>query len=871
MRRHLIALAVLVASTFLPPALPDALADPRPPDAMNAAELRVALRRLQVMGSVLYIGAHPDDDNTSALACLARGRLVRTVYLSLTRGDGGQNILGTEAGAALGVLRTQELLASRRVDGAEQLFTRALDYGFSKSPDEALDFWGHDRALADVVWVIRRYHPDVVITRFGTDGSGGHGHHTASAILAGEAFRAAADPARFPEQLATVTPWRAKRLLWNNWAARPDGPSRIVTLDVGAYDPELGLSYSEIGGRSRSLNRSQGAGTRERRGALIENFQHVDGDTATSDLFDGIDLTWTRVAGGAPVQALLHEAEQRFDPDHPAAILPQLARAHAAMAKLAADPLVAERLRDLEGVMRSCAGLWLEAIAETPTVSPGDTLRVTLTALARSNAAVTLAGIAMPFDARAYYAKAAKSAATTGPPARTAPAPEPDPSAPADAARRLAANQPVVALSSVVLPADAPLTQPYWLRRPALRGSFEVADERMIGDAEDAPAVVSRMAVDLGGERIAFDVPVAYRWNDRVYGDRYRAIEIVPPVTCELDQSAYLFADAAPREVRLTVRSTSAALAGTARLRLPAGWSADPSEAPVQLAAGAEQVVSFKLRAGAGAQSAKLGAEVEVGGTRYSTGLVRIDYPHVPMQLMRPECEAHLVRTDLRHAGARIAYLMGPGDSGPDALRQMGYEVTPLTDDDVERADLSRFDCVVSGVRAYNTRPRLRVLQPRLLEYVRNGGRLVVQYCTNDDALNDRLGPWPFKISRDRVTVEEAEMRFVTPANPLLRAPNPIAARDFTGWVQERGLNYANPWDPRYQAVLSANDPGEPPRDGGLLYTRYGKGAFVYTGLAFFRQLPAGVPGAWRLFANLVSPEPATSGRAARPAAASRN
>jgi LmbE family N-acetylglucosaminyl deacetylase len=873
MRRLLLALAASIPAAILLSAAPGARGDVRPPDALNAAELRVALHRLEVMGSVLYVGAHPDDDNTSVLACLARQRLVRTAYLSLTRGDGGQNILGAEAGDALGVLRTQELLASRRIDGAEQFFARALDYGFSKSPDEALSFWGHDRALADVVWIIRRFHPDVIVTRFGTDGSGGHGHHTASAILAGEAFRAAADSARFPEQLKYVRPWQAKRLLWNNWSPKLEGrdaasPS-IVTLDVGAYDPELGLAYSEIGGRARSLNRSQGAGTRERRGAVTEYFQHVGGDPAQGDLFDGVDLTWSRVPGGPVVDALLHEAERRFDPDHPAAILPILARAHVAMSGLPPDPLVTSKLRDLERVMRSCAGLWLEAIAETPTVSPGDTLRVTVTAIDRGAESATLARVLLPFGARAFYAIPAKP--TTGPPSSPPAAPRLDPASPADSVpRALAVNQPVIAQGRVALPADAAMTQPYWLRQPPLKGSFEVSDQRLIGDAEDAPAIVARITVELAGEPVTFEVPVAYRWNDRVYGDRYRAIEVVPPVTCQFDQGVYLFTDTRPREVRLAVQSTSAPLQGAARLRLPTGWSAEPRQVPVRLDAGAEQEVRFQVTAGPGSPAATLGAEIEVGGGRYSSRLVRIDYPHVPIQLLLPSCEARLVHTDLKHTGARIAYLMGPGDAVPDALRQMGYDVTLLGDDDAESADLSRFHCIVTGVRAYNTRPRLRVLQPRLLDYVKNGGRLVVQYCTNEEALNDRLGPWPFKITRDRVTVEEAEMRLLAPRHPLLHVPNTITARDFEGWVQERGLNYSNPWDPRYQTLLSANDPGEPPLDGGVLYAKYGQGVFIYTALAFFRQLPAGVPGAWRLFANLVSPELPSAPRRGRAAAASK-
>jgi len=853
MRRLVSAVTRPLLAALLVLAASGAAADPRPPDALSGGELRAALRRLQVTGSVLYVGAHPDDDNTSLLAYLARGRLVRAAYLSLTRGDGGQNILGPEAGEALGVLRTQELLASRHVDGAEQYFTRALDFGFSKSADEALAVWGHERTLADLVWVVRRFRPDVIVTRFGADG-GGHGHHAASAILAGEAFRAAGDSTRFPEQLRYVTPWRARRLVWNSWpTAQAPGAPPPIALDVGAYDPGLGRSYTELGGQARSLNRSQGAGTRERRGSVIETFQHLDGAPAARDLFDGVALDWSRLPGGAAVTTLLREAETGLDPDRPWEILPALARARRALGALGDDPLVQFKRAELDGVMRSCAGLWLEALAGRPTVSPGDTLPITITAISRAPTPLTLVRIELPFGARAFHALPA-AGTTGGGPGAPPPAPRADSTAPADGVpRSLAPQRPAVALASVALPADIPLTQPHWLRQRPLAGSFQIADPLLVAEAEERPALTARVTVAFGDEPVTFDLPVAYRWTDRVYGDRYRAVEVLPPVTCRLDQGVYLFADARPREVRLAVQSSGAAATGVARLRLPAGWRAAPDEAPLTLAAGAEQVVRFLVTPGPGPRAATVGGEIEVGGRRHASSLQRIDYPHVPIQTLLSPCEARLVRTDLRRRGARIAYLMGPGDPVPEALRQMGFEVTLLDDDAVENAELSRYDCIVSGIRAYNTRPRLRVLQPRLLEYVRNGGRLVVQYVTNEDALNDRLGPWPLRISRERVAVEDAPMRILQPAHLLLHEPNPISAADFEGWVQERGLNYADRWDPRYVAVLSANDPGEPPRDGGLLVANYGRGVFVYSALAFFRQLPAGVPGAWRLFANLVS------------------
>lgn len=816
---------------------------PRPRSSMNAAELRLALRKLQVVGSALYIGAHPDDENTAFLSWLASGRMVRTAYLSLTRGDGGQNLIGSETGEQLGVIRTQELLAARRVDGGEQFFSRALDFGYSKNPDETLAIWGHDRILADVVWVIRSVRPDIIVTRFATDGSGGHGHHTASAILAEEAFTAAADPARFPEQFSTVKPWRAKRLLWNAYrfgATGPDTSRTRLRVDLGAFSPLLGRSYTEIAGESRSLHMSQGAGTPERRGTWVNTFEHRLGERAAQDLFEGVDLGWSRIKGGELVASLLAKAERTFDPDHPAAILSTLFAAHAAMGALEPEPLIQAKRRELLEVIRACAGLWVEAIAARPTVTPGSRLRVTLSIVNRSDAPLTLDRIDLPYGAVA----------------RLAADPKGDPGARRDVSKLpLPDNQLVTAQAEIALPADLPLTQPYWLRLPALRGSYQVAQQALIGNPENPPAVTARVVVSAFGERIELEAPVVYRWLDPALGDRYRPLEVAPPATCRFDQRVYLFPDLKPREIRLIVESPDSTLEGVARLDLPQGWSASPAQSAVKLAgAGAQQELRFTVTPATGPASGTVAADIEMRGVHSSYGLVRIDHAHIPIQTLFPPAEAHLVRADVRHAGSQIGYLMGSGDQGPEALRQMGFAVTLLSDEDAEHMDLARFDAIVAGVRAYNTRPHLLAVQPRLLDYVERGGRLVVQYDTRDEALNGRLGPWPFTISGDRVTVEEASMRVLEPEHPLLTTPNRITAEDFTGWIQERGLNYANPWDPRYETVLSANDPGETAKDGGLLYARDGKGVFIYTGLSFFRQLPAGVPGAWRLFANLVSP-----------------
>jgi LmbE family N-acetylglucosaminyl deacetylase len=806
-------------------ALPgSASASPRPLEPLDGGEIAHALRRLQVVGSALYVAAHPDDENTALLAWLTHVKGVRTAYLSMTRGDGGQNLIGEELGAALGVIRTQELLAARRMDGAEQLFTRALDFGYSKRADETLAFWEHDSVLADVVWAIRRFRPDIVITRFPPDSTAGHGHHTASSILAGEAFAAAADPERFPLQLDRVSPWRARRLFWNvfTFGRIPSVDSSWLVVDVGDYEPRLGRSMSELAGLSRSNHKSQGFGAPERRGTLLNHLALRAGEPARRDPFEGVDLTWKRFRGGDAVATLLAQAEGAFDVRRPEAVLPVLARAHAAMRKLPDDPLVERRRRELERVMASCAGLWLEAVSLRPSVTPGEMVTVATSVLVRRPAAVTLESVTVEEQSR--------SGSRTLEPNRAAP----------DTFRFTPARELAV-------------TQPYWLALPAGRGLSRVADPADLGNPESRPALAARFRLSLAGEPVEFELPVAHRWTDPVRGERWRLMEVSPPATLAFDQGFQLFdVGGAPRQVRVTVRANRAKLSGAVRLGVPSGWDVRPARFPVAIeGAGAEQTVEFTVTPGSAGGAAR--ATIEVDGRDWSYSGQRIDHEHIPVQTLYQPAELKLVRAELATRASRVGYIAGSGDELPAALRQMGSSVTLLSDDDVAYGDLSGFDTIVTGVRAYNTRPRLRVLQPRLLDWVAAGGALVMQYVTTSDGPVDYLGPKPMRLGRERVSVEDAPVTFLKPDHPLLAAPNALGPEDFEGWVQERGIYFAATWDPDYEALLGSRDPGEPSREGGLLHLRHGRGSLTYCGYALFRQVPAGVPGAWRLLANLVS------------------
>ena len=807
--------------------------------AADAAKLQLELKKLTVVGAAMYVAAHPDDDNAGLIGYLANERGYRTAYLSMTRGDGGQNLIGDEKGELLGVLRTQELLDSRRIDGGEQFFTRAIDFGFSKGPEETLSIWGHDTILADVVWNIRRFQPDVIITRFPTTGEGGHGHHTASAILAGEAFAQAGDATKFPEQLKYVAPWQPKRLFWNKFSFgrqyTPEETAKSLHVDVGTYNPLLGKSFGEIAGESRSENRSQGTGGFRRKGTALNYFDALAGDPATSDLFEGVNTTWSRYPGGDAVGKVLQQASDTFDPKNPSKTIPLLVQALDDLDRLGASPAwspkahpwIAVKRRDLLDAIRDCAGMGIDVSASDSSIVPGGEIPISVTVVNRSDYPFVLQMIASP------YANPGKGVL-----------------------KPLKNNEPIKTDLSFKVPDDMPVSQPYWLRKPPSIGAYTVDDQQLIGLAENPPSIpITVTLADNLMHTVIFTVPAVFRWVDPVYGEETRSLDVVPEVTANPESRVVVFPDTQPKTVTLALQNFTIPMSTTVRLNAPAGWRVDPASIPVAFEKkGDEARVTFRVTPPAAETVGAVSAEVELAnGKKVSRSITTIDYPHIHPQRVFGDASAKTVRVNVKKRGSRIGYIMGSGDEVPDALRQIGYEVTLLSDNDLETADFSKYDAIVTGVRAYNTRKRLKGAQSKLLDYVKNGGTLVVQYNTTQELVTDNLGPYPFKLSSDRVTVEEAPVRFVKPDNPLLNEPNKITSADFAGWVQERGLNFTRDWDPKYDTPLASNDPGESEKLGGELYTRYGKGVYIYTAYDWFRELPAGVPGAYKLFANLVS------------------
>jgi LmbE family N-acetylglucosaminyl deacetylase len=813
-------------------------------DVPTGAAILQELRSFATTASVLYLAAHPDDENTQVITYFARGRGYRTAYLSLTRGDGGQNVLGPQLGEALGVARTQELLAARRIDGGRQYFTRAKDFGYSKNADETLGVWDRQAVLGDIVRVIREFRPDVIITRFAPTPGPTHGHHTASAVLAVEAFRLAADPTAFPEPLGELTPWQARRIVHNVGrgitaanpvagtpiaglpADVPDGPG-VVKVDVGGRDPVSGESFGSIAARSRSMHKTQGfdvSGPPLKEGPRVEPFVVLAGETATRDLFDGVDTTWARIPGGADIARSIDEAIARFDARDVAASVPALLAIRRRLTALPSDPVVTDKRAQLDRIIRSAVGLEVDTAVDRAEVVPGEAVKLRHRVVVHSRVPVRWTAIRYP---------GGRGAMAT----------------PVDLRR----DQPVVRDTRWAVPAGVAPHQPYWLRRDGTAGVFAVDDPSLIGRADDPPVVTVEHVFEVGGESLVIRAEPMGALDPAHPGLR-RRLTIIAPVSLRFVAGVELFGPGSARPVVVEVTAARARSTGTVQIEAPIGWTVTPGARRFRLGSPGEHArFTFTVTAPPRAVTATLGASVEINGRRFDQQRVEVRYGHVPLQVLQPPARARALSLELATRGHHVGYVPGAGDEVPAALEQMGYAVTSLTGVDLTAERLRGLDAVVIGVRAFNVRTDLTEGLRALLAYVEAGGTLVVQYNTLDRLPDDWLAPFQLHLSRDRVTDEHAPVTFLAPGHPVLNAPNRITAADFDGWVQERGLYFPDRWDARFTPIVACSDAGEAPLEGGLLVARHGSGYLVYTSLAWFRQLPEGVPGAYRLFANLVS------------------
>jgi LmbE family N-acetylglucosaminyl deacetylase len=802
--------------------------------AQTSSEILHKLHKLNKVGSVLYIAAHPDDENTRLLSYLANERKLRTAYLSITRGDGGQNLVGKEQGDLLGLIRTQELLAARRTDGAEQFFTRANDFGYSKSPDETLAFWNKDSTLADMVWIIRQFKPDVIINRFPTTGEGGHGHHTASAMLALEAFDAAANPAMFPEQLVHTQVWQAKYLYWNtfNFSGNNTTSADQLKIDVGAFNTLLGKSYGEIASESRTMHKSQGFGTARQRGELIEYFKQLKGSNVQKDLFEDIDQSWGRIPKSEMIQQTLRELLLQFDAIQPSASVPKLVLLYRQIESLPeADAFVTywkkQKLKETEELILACSGLWLEASVEDFMAVPGDELKISAQIIHRSAGQVLLHHLTFLNQQDTVREVSLKQ------------------------------NELYTFKQTHRLPEASAYSHPYWLSKPHEIGMYTVHDPKLIGTPENKSQHGVTFVIDVQGLRLNIFRNLIHKTTDPVKGEVYRPFEVIPPATISITEKVYVFSQPNQQKtIQIRVKSHKKGIRGTLRLEAASGWEIDISDSLFVLdEKGDEVILEARIRNGENSGDCRLHAYVQIDNKIYSKSMQRIEYDHIPYQFTLSDASAAFINIDLKLTGEQIGYIPGAGDEVAACLKGVGYQVTELTDEMLRNNDLSVYDAIVTGIRAYNTNQKLQLYYPKLMAYVQQGGNLITQYNTNNriGPLLAKISPYPFTISRDRVTDEHAKVNITQPEHPVFHTPNEITSTDFEGWIQERGIYFATELDSNYTTVFSMNDKNDKPSEGSLIIAEYGKGNFVYTGIAFFRQLPAGVPGAYRLFVNLLS------------------
>jgi LmbE family N-acetylglucosaminyl deacetylase len=801
----------------------------QPSPVLNAADIKLQLKKLDVLGSVLYFAAHPDDENTRLLGYLAKEKLYRTGYLSLTRGDGGQNLVGNEQGELLGLIRTQELLAARRIDGAEQFFTRAQDFGFSKNPEETFTIWDKDKILADAVWVIRKFQPDVIICRFPADSRAGHGHHTASAMIAAEAFAAAADPKKYPEQLRYVKPWQAKSLLWNtfNFGGLNTTGNDQFKIDVGVYNFLLGKGYGEIAAESRSQHKSQGFGVPAGRGSSMEYFTTIKGTAPEKELLQGVNTSWQRVPGGQSISQLLTKALADYNMENPAASVPALLAIRKAIQALPEGYWRNLKLQETEQLILAASGIWVEAYSTIPAVVPGKPMEALVQLINRSKVPVKMEQLQLPgIDSSLKGAS-------------------------------LPYNEVVSISKSLIVPATTPVSQPYWLEAPHPLGTYVVTDPLIIGNPENIPALQATIKLNIDGQDFTIRRPLQYKYTDPVKGELYESLVIAPPVVANLNNQVFIFTAATPQTVPVKLKAMTDNTNGTVQLQLPAGFKAAESSIPFALTKkGDEMTVQFNIAPIKMDDHNRVDTFTVVmncNNKQYTQSIQNINYDHIPAITLFPPAAARLVIVDLKHNGNKLGYIAGAGDLVAASLRQVGYDVTELGEKEIMGGNLQQYDAIITGVRAYNTNTRLKFWQEKLMDYVKGGGTLLVQYNVNNPLVTTALGPYPFSLSRDRVTDEVAAVKILQPDNVVLHYPNTIVASDFDGWVQERGLYYPTNVDNHYEKLFEMNDRNEAPLDASTIIANYGKGRYVYTGLSFFRQLPAGVPGAYRLFVNLIS------------------
>lgn len=794
--------------------------------AQTSSEIYHDLLKLKETKRVLYIAAHPDDENTRLIAYLANKEHMQVAYLSLTRGDGGQNLIGKELGIELGMIRTQELLRARETDGGRQYFSRAIDFGYSRNPDETLNNWDKEKLLSDVVWIIRNFQPDIIITRFNTIPGTTHGHHTTSAILAGEAFKKAADPNVFPEQLKWVSPWATRRIFWNaySWAGQyePKEDKLYHNFPVGDYNPLLGTTYSKIAADSRTMHKSQGFGATAQIGESDDFMELVDGEEFKAGPFDNTPNRWEELENGREIEETIESVLDQFDFVKPTNNLTGLLLIKKMLDGYQGNAnWVKEKKELVHKIILEVVGFKALFVANKELSYPSDEVKGTFTINNPSDFPIVLKNL--------------KTLEHTLNPNQV-----------------LKDNKPFSTSLSLKLPENFPISQPYWLEKMPENNLFVIEDQEEIGKPFNDPAIEAELLIEISGQEIELTLPLQYRYNDQVDGEIIQPFTVLPLISVEVNTDNVFLLNNNPEEITVEVTFENTIIEGELGFK---GLESRDFEIIARKEEKSKNKITYsvRLKGGEGPEkSPVLAYFVTKDGKTFDKGKKRIIYSHIPNLTYFPPAEFNLIRLHMDMSPQRIGYIPGAGDEVPKVLTNLGYQVEILDNGQLTLSRLKQYQTVIVGIRAFNVNQSLANDTDQLMEYVHGGGNLIVQYNTISPLLTRELGPYPIELSRDRITVEESPVKIHAEKHPVLQQPNRIHPGDFDDWVQERGLYFPGSWDERYIAPLTMQDPDESATKGALLLAKYGEGTYAYSGISWFRLLPAGVPGAIKLFVNLI-------------------
>ena len=791
------------------------------PQKLNSVEIYEQIQKLNFLGKVLYVAAHPDDENTKLITYFSNHYHAQTAYLSLTRGDGGQNLIGTELREKLGAIRTQELLAARRIDGGEQFFTRANDFGFSKEPNETFAIWNKEEVMEDVIQVMETFRPDIIVNRFAHNTPGTtHGHHTASAMLSLEAY--------------DLVKYQPKRIFFNtSWwfygsqeAFDAADKSKLLSINSNVFYPLKGKSNNEIAALSRSQHKCQGFGTLGTRGDEIEYLELLKGDLpSNTNLFEGIDTSWNRVKGGNEIGKILYDIEKNFNFGNPSVHIPNLIKAYDLIQKLEDSHWKEIKSKQIIKIIEACSGLFMEAIADTETITKESKFNLQLEVINRSQSNVKLISINALNIKNEIQNKPLKN------------------------------NEKVnLQFKDVVVGNEVDYSNLFWLKEQQTEGMYKVSDKsiRILPEISTSFPVIFTMEIE--GKTIEFVKNITYKFNNPDDGETYIPFTILPEFTSTIEPKVIIFNSTQPKEISVKVKAHKTNASGKLSLAIPQDWKIEPKEIPFTIEAkNEERKFTFKVYPTKPEITSKLVAQISTSNGTLDKELVTIQYPHIPKQTILVASESKVVKLDIATKGKNIGYIMGAGDEVNKNLENLGFQVTNLNPNEITTENLKSFDAVILGIRAFNVVDELKFKNKILFDYVANGGNVIVQYNTTNNLITKEIAPYNLKLSRDRVTDENAKVTFLAPNHKVLNQPNKISEKDFTGWVQEQGLYYPNEWSSEFIPILASNDEGETPKKGGLLIAKHGKGNYIYTGLSFFRELPEGVSGAYRLLANLIA------------------